>query len=85
MAEEKYLGDPMLDRMMKVMMALARELYVTRDRLEVVERLLEARGSLSRADIEAYVPDAAAEAEIIAARDSYVARLLEPTLRDTSP
>jgi hypothetical protein len=81
MADEKYLGDPMLDRMMKVMMALAQELYETKDRLGVIERLLESRGTLTRADIEAYVPDPSAQREIIAARDAYIERLLLPTIR----
>ena len=85
MADEQFLGDPMLDPVMKVVMALARELYVTRDRLGVIERILESKGTLTRDDIEQYVPDPATESEIHQARDAFIERLLEPAIGKPDP
>ena len=43
--------------------ALLTELMVTRERLDTLERLIEARGLVPRSDIDAYQPDDAAEAQ----------------------
>jgi hypothetical protein len=55
----QYFDDPATDRILSIVMAVAGEVAVLRERLDTVERLLEAKGSISRADIEAYVPDRA--------------------------
>src|SRR6185312_990286 len=79
MAEkEKLLGDPILDSMMGVVMRLARELYVTRDRLEVMEQLMERKGVFAAQDIERYQPDEQARASIAARRDEFIENILEP-------
>jgi hypothetical protein len=49
---------------------------VLRERLDTVERLLDTKGSVTRAAIEAYQPDAAAEQERAAWRDAYLKRVL---------
>ena len=45
------------DRLLSMLMALVGEVSVIRERLDTVERLLDAKGTISRADIESYVPD----------------------------
>jgi hypothetical protein len=52
------------------------EVSVVRDRLDTVERLLDRRTSITRADIENYRPDGPVEAERVAWRDAYVKRVL---------
>lgn len=74
----RLLGDPMLDRTMLVVMRLARELYVTRDRVRVLERLLVARNVLTPGQIDDYVPDDEESAQIAVERDGYIAEILEP-------
>ena len=61
-----WLGDEMLDRMMNVIMGLAEELYVTRDRLQVMERVLEKRGALDREELDGWTPDEDQQADILA-------------------
>lgn len=52
-----YFEDPAIDRVLSITMALAGEVSVMRERMDTIERLLDANGTISRADIEAYEPD----------------------------
>ena len=78
MSTERFLGDPVLDRMMKVILALSQEVYVLRDRLGVVEKLLDERHVISRADIDDHVPSRQDQPRILAERDAFIERLLSP-------
>ena len=71
-----WLGDEMLDRMMNVIMGLAEELYVTRDRLTVMERVLESRGALHREELDYWKPDENQQDEIVSDRDAFIRAIL---------
>jgi hypothetical protein len=71
-----YFDDPALDRTLSIVMALVAEMSVMRQRLDTVERLLEEKGGLTRAEIEGYVPDAAAAHERGVATKAYIARVM---------
>lgn len=71
----QFFEEPGLDQMMSVVLGIAQELSVLRDRVDSVERLLDAKGSLTRAELEAYRPDAAAEAERQQRRADYLQRI----------
>lgn len=77
-----YFDDPATDRLLSITMALAAELAVTRERLDTLERLLEARGGPTRAEIEAYRPDRDAGYERGVATREYVARILRGVQQD---
>lgn len=68
--------DPAIDRLLSLTMALVGEVSVLRERMDTVERLLEQKGSISRADIEVYVPDRAAGEERGVATRAYMARVM---------
>ncbi len=57
-------------------MALAMELSVARERIDTLERLLERKRVLKRAEIEAYVPDIDTGYERGAATRAYISRIL---------
>jgi hypothetical protein len=78
-AEQTFFPDPALDRAMGVVMALATEVYVLRDRLAAVERQLSAAGTLDRKllDAEPSTEERAAQA---ADRDAFVAHLMHNLL-----
>ena len=81
MAKRKdWLGDEMLDRMMNVIMGLAEELYVTRDRLQVMERVLESKGSLNREELDRWEPDAKQQEEVLRNRDAFIQAILARAL-----
>ena len=64
------------DRLMSMVMALVGEVSVLRQRLDTVERLLDAKGTLSRADIEAFEPDREGGYERGVETKAYIARVM---------
>jgi hypothetical protein len=79
MPKDYFLGnEPSVDRVMKVVVALARETYVLKDRLGIVERKLDEKGVVTRADLDDYKPTADDEKEILETRDAFVESILSP-------
>jgi hypothetical protein len=64
---------------------LAAEVWVLRDRLTIMEYLLEQRCGLSRAEIDAFQPEGALAAELATARGALAERVLPPAPRRTEP
>lgn len=77
--EQTFFEDEALDRAFGVVMALATEVYVLRDRLGALERLLEGQGVVERAALDAEPSDeerAAGKGE----RDAFIAGLMRNIL-----
>ncbi|MEM9705277.1 MAG: hypothetical protein AAF850_04280 [Pseudomonadota bacterium] len=77
-----FLENPDTERLMTIVMAVAQELAVVRERLDTVERLLEEKGSVTRADIEAFAPSKNAADERGAWMQEYLARILRVLQQD---
>lgn len=77
--EQTFFADPALDRALGVIMALATEVYVLRERLAALEVLLAESGALAAGPLDA---EPSAEAQAAAAQDraAFVAHILEPLL-----
>lgn len=71
-----FFENPESDKLLAIVMALAGELAVTRDRLDTVELLLEREDHIKRGDIEAYEPDEAVRERRHQWREIYLERLL---------
>jgi hypothetical protein len=71
-----FFDDPNIDQMMTFILELLTEVSVVRERMDTIERLLDRKTSITRAEIEDYRPDADVEAERVAWRDAYVKRVL---------
>ena len=71
-----FFEDPAVDRLLSLTMAVMGEVAVLRERLDTVERLLAAKGTISRADIESYAPDRAAAEERGLLTKAYIARVM---------
>lgn len=67
-----YLPDPVLDAAVRMLVELSAQLWVERERRLTLEALLEARGILTREDIEHYKPDAAQRARMKTERDRFI-------------
>ena len=77
--EQTFFADAAIDRAMGVIMALATEVYVMRDRQFALERLLAAQGVVDVAELDAE-PAAAEAAAAAADREAFVAHLMSSVL-----
>jgi hypothetical protein len=80
-----FFEEPTLDRLLAVTLELGAELWVQRERMRVVERLLGEKGVVTSAMIEQYQPDEAEIAESRAQRDAFVRRVFGAFARDGVP
>jgi hypothetical protein len=64
------------ERVMNIAMAIATEVAVVRERMDTIERLLEAKGVLKQSEIEAFVPTDAQAEERQLWHARYAARIL---------
>ena len=72
----QYFDSPENERMLSILMALVAEVSVVRERLDTVERLLDAKGTVSRSDIEAFEPDKDTAFERGLKTREYIARVM---------
>ena len=70
-----FFDDPAVERVLSITMAVAQEVAVVRERMDTIERLLEAKEPVTRDAIEAYVPDDDVARERQQWHADYVARL----------
>jgi hypothetical protein len=78
----EYLDSPHEERMLSMLMAVIGEVSVLRERLDTVERLLEAKGSINRADIEGYQPDLETGKDRNRIIREYIARVMRGVQQD---
>ncbi len=71
-----FMDDPSVERVLNITMAVAQELAVAHERMDTIERLLEKKGLLSRAEIEAFVPTDEQAEERQRWHATYIARVL---------
>lgn len=64
------------ERLLTVVMALAQEVSVMRERMDTIERLLEKKKTISRNDIESFAPTKAQAAERGAWTQEFLVRIL---------
>jgi hypothetical protein len=75
--EQTFFEDPALDRALAMIMTLAAELAVTKDRLRAMEVLLERAGTLQAGALDAYKPDAEEARNLAADRDAFARQIVE--------
>jgi hypothetical protein len=71
-----YFLDPQVERILAITMAVAQELAVSRQRVDTLERVLQAKGLLAAGEIEGFTPDVQAATERAQWTQEYLARIL---------
>lgn len=74
--EQTFFEDPAIDRLMGVVWALASEVYVLRDRMQLLEETLEKSGTVNRAALDAEASPEELQ-DKAADRDAFVAHLMD--------
>jgi len=72
------LAPEQIDQVARALLALAREVWVLKDRQVVLEAVLAARGIDAQALIDSHVPDAALSARLASERDRMLGEVLAP-------
>lgn len=78
-AEQVFFADPAVDRLMGMVMTLAAEVWVLRDRLRALE-VLAAAGALKPGALDGYVPGETEAAAIARDREAFVRDLMSNVL-----
>jgi hypothetical protein len=71
-----YLGSRELDDAMLVIAQLVAELWIVKDRVAVLEKLLEDRNVLNTDEVTNHAPDGALAARLDRERDAFVKRVM---------
>jgi hypothetical protein len=71
----QVFDSPDIDQMMTFVIELTTEVSVLTDRLNTVEQLLDTHGTISRQDIENYIPDPQIEAQRVESRKGLIKRV----------
>lgn len=80
-----FPAEPGAERVLNMVLALATEVAVLRERLDTVERLAADRGLVLPADIEAYEPSLEVREERAAWRRDYLERVLRVLTDEAAP
>jgi hypothetical protein len=77
----RYFDDVVIDNLLDAFLELSAELWTVKDRADVLETVLAAKGIDVTGAIEAHRPDAAELARRKQLREAFVARISAPFLR----
>ena len=80
----EFTGDPMVERLFGITLALVSELAVTRERLDTVERLLQRGKLMNREDLERFQPSSEEAAERGELQQQYLGQIFRVLLQDTA-
>lgn len=75
--ELSFFDSPATDRLAQMMLVMASELHVLRDRVRCLEFMLAENGQLKLEALERFQPSAAQAATLAAERDAFVSHLFE--------
>lgn len=78
--EQVFFADPSLDRLFGVVMALASEVHVMRDRMRALEAVLGRQGMLAEGALDHWTPTAEQAKAAASDRDAFVAHLMDNLL-----
>lgn len=80
--DRRYFTDRDLDRIVGLVMQLAADLHSAQARSRALEQLLVRQGVLPAGAVDDFAPDETEAAELDAARDAFIARLLQIMTED---
>ncbi len=81
--EPAFFDNPAIDNLIAVTMELGAELWVQRERMRIIERILAEKGVVTAELIEQYTPSVEETAAVRAERDAFVQRLFGAFARET--
>ena len=82
MSSKHWLGDPMLDKIFKVVIQVAGELYVTKNRMRALEAYVVEKQSITQEELEKMLAENGSRRDIERERDNFIESILSPIAED---
>jgi len=82
MSSKHWLGDPMLDKIFKVVIQVAGELYVTKNRMRALEAYVKEKESITQEELEKMLAENGSRKDIERERDNFIESILSPIAED---
>lgn len=82
MSNKHWLGDPMLDKIFKVVIQVAGELYVTKNRMRALEAYVLEKESITQEELETMLAENGSRRDIERERDNFIESILSPIAED---
>ena len=82
MSNKHWLGDPMLDKIFKVVIQVAGELYVTKNRMRALEAYVLEKESITQEELEKMLAENGSRRDIERERDNFIESILSPIAED---
>ena len=82
MSSKHWLGDPMLDKIFKVVIQVAGELYVTKNRIRALEAYVLEKESITQEELEKILAENGSRKDIERERDNFIESILSPIAED---
>ncbi len=82
MSSKHWLGDPMLDKIFKVVIQVAGELYVTKNRIRALEAYVLEKESITQEELEKMLAENGSRKDIERERDNFIESILSPIAED---
>ncbi len=82
MSSKHWLGDPMLDKIFKVVIQVAGELYVTKNRMRALEAYVIEKESITQEELEKMLAENGSRKDIQRERDNFIESILSPIAED---
>ena len=74
--KQPYTGDEMMDNLIRMNTELMSELWVLRDRVTILEHMLQETGTISRKALDDFVPTGELAKELVRERDGLVEKVV---------
>ena len=82
MSSKHWLGDPMLDKIFKVVIQVAGELYVTKNRMRALESYVLEKESITQEELEKMLAENGSRKDTERERDNFIESILSPIAED---
>lgn len=84
MSQKIFLDNKNLDTVMKVLISLARETYVLKDRLSLIEAIMDKKGVVTKGDLSNYVLSMDERKKAKKRSDEFINNIMMPIISDYS-
>ena len=82
MSSKHWLGDPILDKIFKVVIQVAGELYVTKNRMRALEAYVLEKESMTQEELEKMLAENGSRKDTERERDNFIESILSPIAED---